>query len=321
MEEHHMSAYHTFVGIDISKATFAVAWQEEVEPAGEFANDAAGVAAFLARYAARLPTTFVVLEATGGDEIALLTALVTHGVAVHRADPRAASCFVRSLGTRAKTDALDAQGLARYGAERHAELGCYTLPDAAQEELTALLARRADLVGMRTAEVTRQQHPRYRHLQPSLQAVLQVLHEQITALEQRVASLIQASPVLQAKMAVLTSLKGVGPRTAQTLLAFLPELGTLTRRGVASLAGCAPHPRDSGTRQGYRPTVGGRAAVKRALFLAAMSARTHPPLLRQCYERLRAQGKRPMVALTALMRKLVVILNAKLRDAAQTASW
>lgn len=316
-----MATYQTFVGIDISKATFAVAWHQDVEPAAQFANDGAGVAAFLERYAARLAPALVVVEATGGYEAELLTALVTHGVAVHRAAPPAAHFFLRSLGTRAKTDALDAQGWARYGAERHAELPCYALPAAAQEDLTALVARRADLVGIRTAEVNRQQHPRYRRLQPSVPAILSVVQEQIAGIEQQIAALIQASTVLRAKVAVMTSLKGVGPRTAQTLLACLPELGTLTRRAAASLAGCAPHPRDSGTRQGYRPTVGGRAVVKRALFMAAMAARRFHPELRRFYERLRTNGKRPLVALTALMRKLVVILNAKLREAATTATW
>ena len=161
----------------------------------------------------------------------------------------------------------------------------------------------------------------FRSLAASVQAVLTVLQEQLTALEAEVAEVIRTTPALQAKATVLRQLPGVGPQTAHTLLAFLPELGTLTRRAAASLAGCAPHPRDSGVHRGYRRTLGGRAVVKRALFMAAMTARRRHPELQAFYERLCRQGKPRMVALTALMRKLIVILNAKLRDAAKTTTW
>lgn len=313
--------YTTFIGIDISKDTFPVAVHGETVAPASCPHTAAGVQGWLQSVAAHLPQAFVVLEATGGYETDVLAALLAQGVAVHRAAPRAASFFLRSLGTRAKTDTLDAQGLARYGAERHAELPCATLPDETQDQLTALLARRADLVAMRTAERNRQQHPRYRRLQPSVHAVLAVVQEQITAIEAQVAALIRTAPGLRAKAAIMTSLTGIGAQTAQTLLAFLPELGTLTRRTAASLAGCAPHPRDSGTLHGYRHTVGGRAVVKRALFMAALAARTHHPELRLFYDRLRHNGKPPMVALTAIMRKLIVILNANRRDAAAAPTW
>lgn len=314
-------SYQTFVGIDIGKDTVVVAVHGETAAPRSFPNTPRGIKAVRRRAAQHWPQAFVVLEAPGGYEADLVVALLEQGLAVHRADPRAASFFLRSLGTRAKTDALDAQGLARYGAERHAELACYHLPDATQTQLAALLSRRADLLAMRTAEVNRQQHPRYRPLAASVQAVLAVLQEQLAALEAQVATLLRTTPTLHAKATVLRQVTGIGPQTAQTLLAFLPELGTLTRRAAASLAGCAPHPRDSGLQRGYRRTVGGRALVKRALFMAAMAARTHHPDLRQFYERLCQHGKPPMVALTALMRKLVVILNAKLRDAAQTPTW
>lgn len=313
--------YTTFMGIDLSKETFVVAVQPEVAPTVSFPNTPSGVQTFLRRTAAQWPQTFVVLEATGGMKPTCWWRWSSRGGAVHRADPRAASFFLRSLGTRAKTDSLDAQGLARYGAERHAELPRSHLPDATQEQLSALLSRRADLLAMRTAEGNRQQHPRYRTLAASVEVVLRVLQERITGIEAQVAELIRTSPVLRAKATGMTQLTGIGQQTAQTLLAFLPELGTLPRRTAASLAGCAPHPRDSGTLRGYRRTVGGRAVVKRALFMAAMAARTHHPELRQFSDRLRHNGKPPMVALTAIMRKLIIILNAKLRDAAAAATW
>lgn len=313
--------YTTFMGIDLSKETFVVAVQPEVAPTVSFPNTPSGVPDLSAAHRRPVVPDLCGAGSDGGYEADLLVALVQQGGAVHRADPRAASFFLRSLGTRAKTDSLDAQGLARYGAERHAELPRSHLPDATQEQLSALLSRRADLLAMRTAEGNRQQHPRYRTLAASVEVVLRVLQEQITGIEAQVAELIRTSPVLRAKATGMTQLTGIGQQTAQTLLAFLPELGTLPRHTAASLAGCAPHPRDSGTLRGYRRTVGGRAVVKRALFMAAMAARTHHPELRQFSDRLRHNGKPPMVALTAIMRKLIIILNAKLRDAAAAATW
>ncbi len=310
-----------FIGIDVSKETFDVAVHGEAARPAHFPNSRAGVAAFMKDYAAQLPEAFVVVEATGGYEAALLAALLEQEVAVHRADPRASSFFLRSLGRRAKTDRLDAQGLARYGAERHHELRLLRLPDAQQQRLHSLTARRADLVAMRTAKMNRRQHPRYRELRRSVESILTTLEEQITLLDRRIDSLVRATAALAAKMQVLTAIPGVGRQTAVTLLAFMPELGALTRRQAASLAGCAPHPRDSGKSSGYRRTVGGRAHVRRALYMAAMAARNHHPALRAFYENLVKNGKKPLIALTAVMRKLITIANAKLRDHAMLKTW
>jgi transposase len=285
-----------FIGIDISKNFFDVAML--------------GAKTF----EAELPEALVVLEATGGYETVLIVFLLARGVSVHRADPLTAKHFIRSLRLRAKTDRLDAIALARYGAERHAELVQCQASDANQEELGALIARRADLVAMRVAEQNRQQHPRYATLQASLRAILKALDIQIAVLQTRMETLILQSTILTEKRDVLTSVKGVGKQTATVLLAAMPELGTLTRRQAASLAGCAPHPRDSGNTQGYRRTAGGRTLVKRALFMAAMAAKRFNPTLKNFYERLVANGKKKMVALTAVMRKLITILNAKIRD-------
>jgi len=258
----------------------------------------------------------VVLESTGGYEAALIAALLRDGVSVHRADPRAASYFIRSLGRRGKTDQLDALALARYGAERQASLRLFQIPEADQQALQALLSRRADLVAMRMAEQNRARHPGYADacLKASLKAALKFLNAQLAKLEHRIEELIAQSPALSAKFAVMTGVKGVGKHTACALLAGMPELGTLARRQAASLAGCAPHPKDSGKTQGYRAARGGRGNVKRALFMAAMSARNYNPKLKEFFERLVLNGKKPMVALVAVMRKLIVILNAKLRD-------
>lgn len=313
-----MTCIH-FIGIDVSKDWFDAA--TEGAKAARFPNDGGGFAAFVERHAHVLPEALVVLESTGGYERALVRDLVSRGVAVHRADPRAASYFIRSLGRRAKTDGLDAAALARYGAERHASLPLCQPHDEIQETLNALLTRRTDLVAMRVAERNRLQHPNYARLQASVNAVLVTLDAEISHLESRIDALIEQSPQHAARRDVMTAVKGVGRQTAITLLACMPELGTLTRRQAASLAGCAPHPKDSGKTAGYRRTWGGRATVKRALFMAALAARCHNKDLRDFYNRLILNGKKPIVAITAIMRKIITILNAKIRDAQPDRTW
>ncbi len=311
-------SYIYFIGIDVSKEWFDVAVHgAKAAKPQRFQNCGEGFAAFASCFAKLLPHALVVLESTGGYEIELIAALLRDGVSVHRADPRAASYFIRSLGKRGKTDQLDALALARYGAERHASLRLCRVCEASQEELQALLSRRADLVAMRVAEQNRRQHPRYDRfasLKGSLNTMLAVLNAELAELESQITALIEQSPAMTAKYDIMTGVKGIGKQTAFSLLASMPELGTLTRRQAASLAGCAPHPRDSGKTQGYRATRGGRGGVKRSLFMAAMAARRFNLDLRLFYERLIGNGKKPMVAITAIMRKLIVILNAKLRD-------
>jgi len=308
-------SYTHFIGIDIAKASFEVAVAGKAAPGRRFDNSVQGFQAFFKAYAKLLPEALVVLESTGGYERALLSELVAASAACHRADPLTAKHFIRSLGHRGKTDVLDAKGLARYAQERHRDLGLFHLPEAEQDTLNALLSRRNDLVDMRVAETNRLKHPRYAALKASLEAVLETIREQITMIETQIAELIDNTKSLKQKFDVMTAVKGIGPHTAYALLAFMPELGTLTAKKAASLAGCAPHPRDSGNSLGYRRTWGGRAVVKRSLFLAAMAARRYNPDLRTFYNRLIANGKKPIVAITAIMRKLIVILNAKLRDA------
>ncbi len=308
--------YIHFIGIDVSKEWFDVAVHAQAAKPQRFPNSGAGFAAFAKRFAAELPQALVVLESTGGYETALIAFLLARKVAVHRAHPLAAKYFIRSLRLHGKTDALDAQALARYGAERHASLRLCHVPEAAQQALQALLSRRADLLAIRIAEQTRSLHPGYADaaLKASLRAMLKLLNAQLAKLDLRIEALIGQSPPLSAKFAVMTSVKGIGKQTALTLLGNMPELGSLTRRQAASLAGVAPHPRDSGKTAGYRRTIGGRAQVKRCLFMAAMAARRFNADLRAFFERLIQNGKKPMAAITAIMRKLIVILNAKLRD-------
>jgi transposase len=311
-----------FIGIDISKNKFDVAVNGDLSKnVKQFANDKQGIETFCLAYSDMLMESFVVLEATGGYETALLRSLVSKGVSVHRADPLQAKNFIRSLGKRAKTDALDALALARYAAERHLQLVTYKATDTHQDELKALMARRDDVIAMRKGELCRKKHPNYRLTHELVDNLIEVFDQQITAIEKRIRDLIAGSPKMSTIMKVLTNTKGVGEKTAFALLACLPELGQISRKQVASLAGCAPHPRDSGNMAGYRRTIGGRAIIKRSLYMASMSARKYNTELRPFYERLIQNGKKPMVALVALMRKIIVILNAKVRDEVYSKSW
>ena len=308
-----MSFLH-FIGIDVSKEWFDSCQHGTAAKPQRFPNSRQGLAAFMTAYAEVLPQALVVLESTGGYENLLVAQLLAEQVAVHRADPLAAKHFIRSLRLRGKTDALDAQGLARYAAERGDRLPRLSPTTPFQQRLSDLVARRDDLVAMRTQEKQRLQHPRYANLHTHVLPILTALEEQIQAVDRDIADTLNTCPTAQKKLAVLTQVPGVGQQTAATLLATLPELGALSRRQVASLAGLAPHPRDSGQSTPYRAVSGGRHRVRRALFMAAMSARNHAPDLKAFYERLIQNGKKPLLALTALMRKLITILNAKIRD-------
>jgi transposase len=306
-----------FIGIDVSKNWFDVAVDASARKARRFDNTAEGIALFCTAFADHLKDGFVVLEATGGYETALIAALVTERVALHRAAPWQACSFSRSLGKQAKTDGLDAKALARFAAERHTRLRRFELPSQDQQCLNELMMRRVDLVAFQMAEKTRADHPRYARATPAVRQSLAdsraFLASQIKAVEAQIEALIAASPELRARSDVMTSQIGVGERTARILQAFLPELGGLTRRAAASLAGCAPHARDSGAASKYRSVFGGRSAIKRVLFTAALSARTHDPNMRNFFDKLTKAGKPKMVAIVAIMRKIIVRLNAKLR--------
>jgi transposase len=314
-------SYIHFIGIDVSKDVFDAGCHGIPHRSARFTNDPAGYAAFAAAYADLLPTALVVLEATGGYEMALLAFLAHRKMPVHQAHPLQAKHFIRSLGQKGKTDRLDAGALARYGAERHASLALWSPPEAVQQELADLQTRRGDLIAMRVAEQTRRQHPRYRALTASIDTVLATIKAEIEDIEARIAALVAAAPVLAAKRAIMTAISGIGQQTAHALLATMPELGTMNRRQAASLAGLAPHPKDSGTTHGYRSTSGGRQEVRKALFMAAMSAIRAKNGQKEFYQRLIKNGKKPMVAITAVMRKLITIINAKIRDAERSTTW
>jgi transposase len=293
------------VGIDVAKAHLDVA----VWPGADqwrAPNDEAGVAALGARLAALAPP-LVVLEATGGLERLAAAALAAAGLPVAVVNPRQVRDFAKAVGQLAKTDALDAQLLARFAADVRPPPR--PLPDAAQQELAALLARRRQVVTMLTAERQR--------LGAALPAVRERvrahgrwLERELAAVDDELGGALRASPAWRAKAALLRSVPGVGPVVALTLLAELPELGALDRKRLAALVGVAPLNADSGTRRGKRLVWGGRGRVRAALYMAALVATRFNPVLRAFYARLLAAGKAKKAALTACMRKLLLILNA-----------
>jgi transposase len=297
-----------FVGIDVAKDEVVIA----LAPSGEqWTSPTAGRA--LEQAVARLATyapALIVLEATGGLEAALVALLAEAALPVVVVNPRQVRDFAKALGRLAKTDAIDAAVLALF-AER-VRPALRPLPDADARALGALLARRRQLIEVLIAE----QH-RLARAEPGVQ---RDVREHIAWLQKRVGRLddelhaaIKASPVWRVKEALYRTLPGIGPVTARTLLIELPELGTLNRRQIAALVGVAPLNRDSGHWRGRRQVWGGRASVRTALFLCAMTAARRHPTLRPYYERLVAAGKPKKVALIACARKLLVMLNAMAR--------
>lgn len=298
----------SFVGIDVSKAQLDVA----VRPSGEtwaVPQDEAGLTRLVARLRTLGPT-LIVLEATGGLEVAVAGALAAAPLPVVVVNPRQVRDFARATGTLAKTDRLDAQILAQFAeAVRPAPR---PLPDEQAQELSALLQRRRQLVEMLTAEKNRLAMAS-RRIRPQLQAHIEWLQRQVRQFDDDLRALVRASPLWREKDDLLRSAPGVGPVLATTLVAALPELGTLTRQQIAALVGVAPLNRDSGTLRGRRTVWGGRAHVRAVLYMGTLVAVRHNPALAAFHQRLRAAGKAPKVALTACMRKLLTMLNAMLK--------
>lgn len=295
----------TYAGLDVSKGTLDLAVHEGA--ATSYANTDAGITALLAA----LPrVTLLVLEATGRYHHSVTAALVAAGCPVAVVNPRQVRDFARSTGQLGKTDRLDALALARFAAVVQPPV--HALPDAAARDLADTVARRRQLLEMRVAEQNRLEIPSPR-IRKSVQRHLRMLDAELAALEDDLDDQIRQSPVWQATAELLQSVPGVGPQTARTLIAELPELGRCDRRQIAKLVGVAPHPRDSGTYRGARHCWGGRAAVRAALYMAAITAARCNPVSRALYLRLRTANKPAKVALVAVMRQLLTILNAMLK--------
>jgi transposase len=293
------------IGIDVSQATLDVA----VFPTGEqwqVRNDEAGIAQLVERLTALAPDR-IVLEATAGYELPLLAALGSVSLPVVAANPRQVRDFARATGRLAKTDALDAQVLAQFAAVVRPKVR--PLPDAATRELSALVARRRQLVDMRTAESNRLTTAVER-LRPELRDHLRYLDKRIKELDRELHDRLRASPLWREQEDLLRSIPGVGPVLTAALLADVPELGTIGHKEIAALIGVAPFNRDSGRWRGKRSIWGGRAYVRGVLYMATVAALQHNLVVRALYDRLINAGKLPKVALTACMHKLIRICNA-----------
>jgi transposase len=300
----------SFIGCDVGKAQIVV-FDSATQRTTSIANKPEALAAFAASIDA---TGLVICEATGGYERPLLDALAAAGRAAHRADARKVKAFIRSFGTLGKSDAIDANGLSLYGKERHDRLPRWTPREHARDQLQLLVATRRQLVKQRVACSNRLQAPGAAPVESRLRRILDAIEQEIAGIEADIEKLIKAHEPLARTAKILRSISGIGPATAMQILAMMPELGTIGRRQAAALAGLAPHPRQSGNLDAYRRTRGGRPEIKRTLFMASLAAARHNPKLRPFYQRLIADGKKPLVALTAVMRKLIVIANAMIRD-------
>jgi transposase len=298
-----------YVGIDVAKEHLDLAFGATAAPE-QIAYTAVALKQLVVRLQA-LPAVQVIVEATGGLEVRLLTELWAAGLAVSRVNPQRVREFAKASGRLAKTDRLDARLLAQFGAAL--QPAATPLPSADSETLVALVGRRRQLVDMRTMEHNRRlSAPQTLHAR--LDNHLAWLDAEITALEQEISDFIQQSPAWAAKDAVLQSAPGVGQVTARTLLAALPELGAIDRKKIAALVGVAPFNHDSGRLRGKRFIQGGRYEVRSVLYMATLSATRYNPIIHTFYEHLLAAGKAKKVAIVACMRKLLTMLNAMLRD-------
>lgn len=302
-----------FAGIDVSKASLDVCVLP-AEQACSFANDTKGHAAlccWLLERAVRL----VVLEATGGYERACAAALCVAGCALMVINPRQARDFARSQGQLAKTDRLDARLLAQLAqvldqSPKRAQL-LQGPPDSARLELEAQVTRRRQLMDMRVAETHRLDHAQG-GIHKSIQQIIKALDRQIEQIDHHIDMHLRTHHALAREL--LDSVTGLGPRTIATLIAALPELGHVSGRQISALVGVAPLNCDSGQHRGHRHIWGGRAQVRAALYMASLSAARFNPVIKPFYQRLLAQGKPKKVALVACMHKLLLILNAIMRD-------
>jgi transposase len=310
------AALVTWIGIDVAKDSLDVAWSlDEKLHRLQTTNSDEDIRQLIGQL---LPAAHarLVVEATGGYERRLVTMLVEAGYSVAVVNPRQVRDFAKALGILAKTDRIDAAVLARFG--QQVQPRAMEAYPARQAELTQLVTRRRQLIDLRTMESNRQQQTTVGAAQQSIRKMLKVLDAQIHQIETEIARLLQSHDDWRTKIELLTTTPGVAQVTSATLVAEVPELGRLNRQAISALVGVAPFNDDSGHHRGVRRIRGGRATVRRTLYMATLAARRCNPVIRAFAKRLAAQGKKPKVIITACMRKLLVILNALLKH--QT-SW
>ena len=300
----------SFMGIDVSKQHLEVAVHES-DYQFRCPNKASAFGELIAELVA-LRAALIVLEATGGLEIPVVSALHAAGLPVVVVNPRQVRDFAKALGQLAKTDRLDARVLAHFAAAIKPPLRPIKLKE--ERELDALTRRRGQLIEMLTDEKNRRGSAASDSVRDEIKQHIDWLQERIAELDEQLKALLQTSARWQTKDQILQSVPGIGPVTSFSMLADLPELGTLNRQKISKLVGVAPLNRDSGQQRGSRHIYGGRAPLRSVLYMAALTASRHNPVIKEFYERLCANQKPFKVAITACMRKLLSIINVMVRD-------
>jgi transposase len=306
-----MSESTSFVGIDVSKDALDV----YLLPGDEHwrvINDQAGCADLVERLKPLGEAVLVVMEATNVFWRMAAAALAGAGLACAVVNPRQVRDFAKAMGKLAKTDALDALVLALFA--QRIKPPVRALPSAQCQVAAEMLARRAQLMGMRVAEKNRLATASARKVRKDTQATIAFLEKRLAGLDEEIDQWLKSTPIDQSRADLLQSFTGIGQNTARSLLITLPELGRLSGKQISALAGLAPFAKDSGGKRGQRHIAGGRSIVRGALYMPALSAITHNPVIRALYQRLVQVGKHHYVAITACMRKMLVILNALLRS-------
>lgn len=300
----------TFIGIDVSKKLLEVAaYESDYQFRG--ANKASAFPELIAELIALRPA-LIVLEATGGLEIPITAALHAAGLPVVVVNPRQVRNFAKATGQLAKTDRLDARVLAHFAAAIKPPLRPIKSKD--ELELDALVGRRGQLIEMLTAEKNRRGSAATDTVREEIKQHIDWLEERIAELDQQLQARLKTSSLWQAKDVILQSTPGIGPVVSFSMIADLPELGTLNRQQISKLVGVAPLNNDSGQQRGTRHIYGGRARVRCMLYMAAFTATRHNPVIKEFYERLMAKEKPFKVVMTACMRKLLTIINVMVRD-------
>jgi transposase len=306
-----MSQFKSFIGIDVSKERLDVHVLPEAQAWG-VSNDERGCSALIERLRALDAPALVVLEATNVFWRLAATRLAAAGLAVAVVNPRQVRDFAKSRGILAKTDAIDARVLALFAEANRPPVRA--LPDEQSQVAAELLARRAQLMGMRVAEQNRLASAQAKRVRKDIQTTIVFLDKRLKALDGEIDQWLKSTPIAQSRINLLKSFCGIGDHTAKSLLITLPELGRLTGKQIGALAGLAPFARESGKTRGKRFIRGGRAQVRAALYMPALTAMRCNPIIRALYQRLIKAGKHHHVAITACMRKMLVILNAMIKS-------
>lgn len=303
--------YTNFIGIDVAKEKIDIFFDATSKHI-ELPNSKANVKKAFEKVNHK--DSFVVLENTGGYEDTCVDTLSGMGFTIHKANNNNVKSYIRSLGKKAKTDTIDAKALAKYGKERYGELREYEKPSDTEREIKELVSYLDDLKKVRAAQKNRIKSKGCTKITSKIQYTIDLLTDLITDIETEINKLSEEDEKISKKIELMSEYKGIGKTTAIQLLSILPELGTLTKKEIAALAGVAPYARDSGKTRGYRTTKGGgRYAAKKCLFLACWSATRYNQNICKFYNKLLKRGKKKMVVMVACMRKMIIHLNAILR--------